>query len=157
MPERKSARTTPKSGNKVSREAEREGKFQDIIDIVKALMAEDADGNEEQANKTLLRAHRSAKGVCHWGEIAKFWFHYFLDMEQTKMCYFKAVEIAGASPTVATIEYRIKEVDDAGKVVRHVIGHRMVPARVYLHSLMAATLCLSPNPPMDGARAVEGG
>ena len=142
MPEQRSTRSTTASTSKVSREAEREGKFQDIIDIVKALMAEDADGNEEQAKKTLLRAHRSAKEVRHWGEIAKCWFHYFLDMEQTKTCFFKAVEIAGGSPTVATIEYRIKEVDDAGKVARHVIGHRMVPARVYLHSLMAATLCL---------------
>ena len=142
MPARKSARTTTKSESKVSREAEREDKFQDIIDIVKALMAEDADGNEEQAKKTLLKAHRSAKEVRHWGEIAKCWFHFFLDMEQTKSCYFKAVEIAGVSPTVATIEYRIKEVDDTGKVARHVIGHRMVPTRVYLHSLMAATLCL---------------
>ena len=142
MSARRSSQTTGRSNNKVSREAEREGRFQDVIDVLRAMMAEDADRNEEQGRKTLLKAHRSAKEVRHWGEIAKCWFHYFYDIEQTKECFFKAVEIAGDSLMVATVEFRIKEVDDEGRVVRHVIGHRMVPTRVYLHSLFAATLCL---------------
>ena len=137
MPARRSNRSTTAPTSKVSREAEREGKVQDIIDIVKALMAEDADGNEEQAKKTLLKAHRSANEARHWGYIAKCWVHYFLEFDRAEFCYFKAIALASAGPSVPTVEYRIKEVDDHGRAVRHVIGHRMVPTGVYLRSLNA--------------------
>ena len=142
MPASRPAETTSASKRKVSREAEREGKVQDIIDTVKALMAEDADGNEEQAKKVLLKAHRPAKEARHWGDIAKCWFHYFLDLERSEACFLKALEIASTEPRVATVAYRIKEVDDQGKVIRHVIGHRLVDTGVYLHTLIAATTCV---------------
>ena len=143
MPGRRSARTISASNNNVSREAEQEGEVQDIIDLVKALMAEDAEGNEERAKKTLLKAHQSAKEARHWGEMAKCWFRFFLDMDQVEACFLKALEIASTGPNVPTVTYRMKEVDGDGKVVRHVIGHRMVPTHIYLHTLIAATTCLS--------------
>ena len=71
MPEPRQPRKSNVSNNKISKEAEREGKVQDILAIVESLMAEDADKNEEQAKKTLLKAHRSAKEARHWGDIAK--------------------------------------------------------------------------------------
>ena len=142
MSERMSSPANSSSASKVSLEAQREERFQDIIDLVMALMAEDAEGNEESAKKTLLRTHRLAKEARHWGDLAKFWFHYFLDLDRTESCFFKARDIASTGPTVPTVEYLIKEVDEQGTVVRHVIGHRMVPTGVYLHSLFAATNCL---------------
>ena len=66
MSERMSSPANGGSVNKVSREAQREEKVQDAIDLVKALMAEDAEGNEEPARKALLRAHRLAKEARHW-------------------------------------------------------------------------------------------
>ena len=64
-------------------------------------------------------------------------------MDLTKSCFLKALDIASTGATVPTVEYLIKEVDEEGTVVRHLIGHRMVPTGVYLHSLFAATNCLS--------------
>ena len=142
MPVGKSRQAGTESRGKVSREAEREGRVQDIIGQAMSLMAEDADANEELAKKTLLKAHRPAREARHWGDIAKCWFHYFYDIERAKECFFKAVEASGDNPTVATVEYRIRETDDEGQVVRHVLGYRMVPTRVYLHCILAATLCL---------------
>ena len=142
MSARRSTGSTIGSSRKVSREAEREARIQDIIAQVMGLMAEDADANEELAKKTLLKAHRAAKEARHWGDIGKCWFHYFLDFDRADSCFSKAVEIASAGPTVPTVEYRIREVDDEGRVLRHVIGHRMVPTGVYLQSLFAVIFCL---------------
>ena len=118
----------------VDQEAECEGRIQDIIAVMKSLMVEDADGNEELARETLLKAHRVANEARHWGELAKCWYHYFLDLEQVESCFFKARDIASAGPTVATVEYRTKEVAEDGRVVRHVIGpdgaHGCLPADV---------------------------
>ena len=137
MPARRWTRSTTASTSRVSREAEREGKVQDIIDLVKSLMSEDADGNEEQAKMALLEAHSSAREARHWGDIAKCWAHLFLDFERAESCYDRALDIASAGPSVPTVDYRIKEADEHGGVTRHVIGHSMVPTGVYLTSLSA--------------------
>ena len=91
----------------------------------------------------MLKAHRAAKEARHWGDIGRCWFHYFLDFDRAESCFSKAVEIASTGLTVPTVEYRIREVDDEGRVVRHVIGHRMVPTGAYLHSLFSVIFCLA--------------
>lgn len=130
--------------NKVSREARQEGRIQDGLARARAYLQKtpkdwqgDAPDDWNRAIREMAKVENAAKEARHWGDITKCWALDFRLVDDTVRCMDKTFDLAYQDARVATVDYRIKETDAAGNVVRHVIGHRMVPTPVYIETLYA--------------------
>lgn len=129
---------------KGSREAQKEGQIQDGLARARAYLRQapqDWDGADPEpwhrAKREMAKVENAAQEPRHWGDITKCWALDFRLADDTERCMSKTIDLAYQDTRVATVDYRIKEVDDAGNVTRHVIGHRMVPTPLYIETLFA--------------------
>lgn len=125
--------------NKISREAQKEGRIQDALAQAKAYL-QTVPPNRESALKEMAKAEKAAVEPRHWGDLTKCWAQDFKDLDQASRCLDHTFELAKQDPRIALVEHRTKEVDDAGKVTRHIISHRMIPSPIYVASLLAIFL-----------------
>ena len=119
---------------KIDPDAEREALVQDAIALAITHL-QSQPSNSEAGLMAMTAAEKAADQVRHWVDLAKCWVKHFNDIDRSQECFNRAIDLT--SGDVATVDYRIREVDDEGKVVRHVIGYRMVPTGVYLNTAMA--------------------
>lgn len=96
--------------------------------------------NRELALKEMAKAEKAAAEPRHWGDLSKCWFQDFKDPEQASRCLDQTFQMAQQDPRIALVEHRTKEVDNAGKVTRHIIAHRMIPSPIYIGALLATFL-----------------
>ena len=132
----------------IDEEAELEARFLDCLAVARNFLAR-PDGRE-LAVRTMAQAEETAVEVRHWGELAKCWARSFQDFDESRRCFDRAVGQTASGNSVATVDYRIREADDNGRVVRHVIGYRMVPTEVYIPALLAA-IFFDPDHPGQAA------
>lgn len=137
-----SASQPSSSNSEVSREAEEEGRVQDVLAQARAYLRKapkdwdgDAPDDWNRAISEMAKAETAATAVRHWGDIAKCWARDFGLTEAAERCLGKTSGLAGQDARVAIVDYRTQERDEAGRVVRHIIGYRMAPTPVYLETL----------------------